>query len=287
MAGQVNTLPPIPDSLWRELNAEPDDTVYPDSDGAPLAETPIHVAQIVYLLVALQNHFATDPLVYVGANMFLFWLKGQPDKRVAPDVYLVRGIEPPHNWRSYRVWEHGLAPQVIFEITSRSTRSEDTGFKRELYEQIGVQEYFLFDPLGEYLRPALQGYRLVGERYQPLRLDDKRGLRSEQLGLWMTAREGNLRLLDPVKGRWLLAPNEEFAYRLAAEQRAEQAEAAAQEAEAAAQQAQATAQQAQDAARAAVSRAEEEAAKRAELQAEVARLRAQLGQTGETGRPQS
>ena len=79
MATPADTLPPIPDSVWRELNAEPDDTVYPDSDGAPLAETPIHVAQIVYLLVALQNHFATDPLAYVGANMFLFWLKGQAD----------------------------------------------------------------------------------------------------------------------------------------------------------------------------------------------------------------
>ena len=48
---------------------------------------------------------------------------------------------------------------MVFEITSRGTRLEDLGTKRALYAMLGVREYFLYDPLGEYLQPPLQGYR--------------------------------------------------------------------------------------------------------------------------------
>ena len=54
----------------------------------------------------------------------------------------------------------------VFEITSRVSRLEDLGIKRAVYAMLGVQEYFLYDPLGEYLRPLLQGYLLQEEEYQ-------------------------------------------------------------------------------------------------------------------------
>jgi len=31
--------------------------------------------------------------------------------------------------------------------------------------KLGVREYFIFDPLGDYLSPPLRGYRLVGDEY--------------------------------------------------------------------------------------------------------------------------
>jgi len=55
---------------------------------------------------------------------------------------------------------------VIFEITSPGTKGQDTEFKKTLYEQLGVREYWLFDPKGEWIAEQLQGYRLRGEAYE-------------------------------------------------------------------------------------------------------------------------
>lgn len=233
--------------------------VYPDSDGEPLAETTVHINQIVYLVVALQNHFASDPLVFVGANLFLYYVEGRPDRRVAPDVFVVRGV-PAHPRRTCLLWQEEHVPDVLFEITSESSRNVDTGFKRDLYERLGVQEYFLFDPLGEYLRPALQGYRLADGRYTAIEPHARGILASERLGLWLTVREGTLRLYDPARGEWLLTPGEEFASRRAAELRAQEEAAARQAAELRAQEEAAARNAAEARARA--------------LEAELARLRA-------------
>ena len=36
----------------------------------------------------------------------------------------------------------------------------DTVQKLRQYAKLGVAEYYLFDPLGEFLKPPLQGYHL-------------------------------------------------------------------------------------------------------------------------------
>jgi putative restriction endonuclease len=57
---------------------------------------------------------------------------------------------------------------TVIEVTSRDTRSDDLGRKKDCYVRLGVEEYFLHDPLREYLKPALQGFRLVAGRYEPI-----------------------------------------------------------------------------------------------------------------------
>lgn len=47
----------------------------------------------------------------------------------------------------------------MFEVRSRCTSSVDYIDKPTIYEQIGVQEYFLYDPTVEYLEPPLHGDR--------------------------------------------------------------------------------------------------------------------------------
>lgn len=85
-------------------------------------------------------------------------------------------------------------------MTSDSTRDEDLGRKRSLYEQWGVEEYFLHDPRKDYLEPALQGYRLVDSRYQKIAPEPDGSLLSRTTGLRLR-REGNrLRLIDPATG---------------------------------------------------------------------------------------
>lgn len=231
---------------------------YPETDGKPMAESDIHIEALIALRFALRTFFRERADAYVGANMFLYYEEGNPRKVVAPDVFVVLGV-PKHKRRVYKVWEEGQAPRVIFEITSESTRNEDLREKRGLYEDLGVQEYFLFDPLGEYLKPRLKGFRLEDGFYTPL---SGEVLPSAALGLEFRADGEHLRVHDPVRGIDLLYPDEQETARQVAEERAlletlraeREAERAEREAE----------------------RAEREAAARLEAEAEVARLRAEL-----------
>jgi hypothetical protein len=66
-----------------------------------------------------------------------------------------------------------------------------------MYEYWGVQEYFLFDPLNEYLKPRLQGFHLVNGTYQPINLAPDGTLYSQELGLLLDVEDRRLRLIDP------------------------------------------------------------------------------------------
>ncbi len=105
----------------------------------------------------------------------------------------------------------------MLEVTSRSTRREDTVTKRDIYAALGVREYFLFDPLGEYLRPRLQGFRLIDGSYEPMTPREHGSLLSDVLGLELHPRGEQLRLNDPESGDWLLTYAEQAARAEAAE----------------------------------------------------------------------
>lgn len=197
---------------------------YPETDGKPMAETDVHIDALIYLREALKDYFREAPQVYVAGNMLLYYEEGNPAACVAPDVFVVQGVAKRER-RIYRLWEEGQAPAVVFEITSRSTRLEDLGTKRAVYGMLGVQEYFLYDPLGEYLQPPLQGYRLQEGEYQRLLPGGEGEFTSQVLGMALRLEAGRLRVVNPVTGERLLTPAEAQAARRAAEARASQAEA--------------------------------------------------------------
>jgi Uma2 family endonuclease len=268
---------------------------YPESDGEPMGETGFHVTLIAYLLGMLRAFFQPRGDVYIGGNMFLYYEEGNPRKCVSPDLFLVFGVAPQER-RSWFVWEEGAVPAVVFEFTSRATKAEDEGTKKELYERLGVQEYFLFDPLNHYLKPPLKGYRLVAGQYAPIALEAG-GMSSEVLGLRLQPAGTMLDLFDNITGERLLPQPElvvAFKKALVAWEAAEdalqeaegalqeealarqQAEIARQEAEAARQAAEAARQQAEaERQQEALARQQAEA-ERQQAEAEVARLRAAL-----------
>jgi Uma2 family endonuclease len=115
---------------------------------------------------------------------------------------------PKDERENYLLWEEGKGPDVVVEVTSKSTRSEDTKKKFALYQDVlKVKEYILFDPLWHYLQPPLQGYRLVKGKYQ--RIDVERGkLSSRVLGLDFEADGQKLRIFDPKPDRELMTAAE-------------------------------------------------------------------------------
>lgn len=198
---------------------------YPSSDGKPMAETEEHRNLMVYAIGSLKAFFADRPDVYVSGNNFVYYREGEPKARVSPDCYVIFGAGK-HLRTSYRLWrENGLLPAVVFEFTSKKTRREDTTLKLPLYEQtLRVPEYFQFDPMGDYLKPRLQGVRLIDGRYAPLELVDNR-LHSQQLGLDFVWQGEMLRFFDPIRGEFLLTFQEQTDRAEAETARADEAEA--------------------------------------------------------------
>ena len=204
---------------------------YPDSDGEPMAEHDPQYRCITDTRFALEERYRHDDRVYVGADLLLYYAEGDPYKSVAPDLFVAFGVPKGHR-RNYLLWKEGKAPDVVFEIASAGTWQADLTWKRGLYQGLDIQEYFLFDPLAEYLDPLLQGYCLEGGVYvrlTPLPGGERGvlGLASRVLNLELWARpdggEGMpyvLRLYDPQAGIWLPTPAEEAEARRAAEARA-------------------------------------------------------------------
>lgn len=120
-------------------------------------------AQQQRLLVEPLYSSQTLPLPFIAeANVGLFYkLKGAPP--IVPDVMLSLGVQRAADYanrrdRSYFVWEFGKVPEVCIEIVSNqegdevilSQKSKQKGkslSKRDIYAQIGVSYYVVFDPL--------------------------------------------------------------------------------------------------------------------------------------------
>jgi len=189
-------------------NVEHDEIVYPSSDGQPMAETPEHLLLMVALISALRHYFKSHRDVYVIGNMFLYYEKGNPGARRAPDIMVVKGIDPKVRRRSFKTWVEGTVPAAVIELTSAETAQEDQEIKLHLYQKLGVREYIMFDPLNEYLPRQLMGYRLVGQRYKELAPDDEEALVSDELGLRLVPNGTDLVLIDCKTGQRLLVPDE-------------------------------------------------------------------------------
>lgn len=190
-----------------------DEVHYPESDGQPMAETDLHRDLMVDLIRALRRRYRDEPDVYVTGNLFLYYVKGNPRAVVAPDLFLVKGV-PKGRRRIYKLWEEGRVPSLVIELTSDSTPDEDVFKKKDIYERLGVGEYFLFDPYEDYLRPSLQGHRLADGRYLPIEPEADGSLRSLTTGLLLRRKGEMLRLVDAATGEplpWEEESEEELA----------------------------------------------------------------------------
>lgn len=200
------------------------DVIYPDSDGLPMTESDLTREYLLYSVEALDRYFQSVTNVYVSGNLFIYYEQGNPKAFVSPDVFVIFGVEKKKR-SSYKTWEEkGKVPDFILEITSRTTASEDRGIKKGLYAYLGVREYFQYDPTADYLRPALQGFRLMGENYLPIAAephDHRMIIHSETLRLNLCLEaDGAMRFYDPQTGAKLLSPREVDEARHQAEQRA-------------------------------------------------------------------
>lgn len=168
---------------------------YPEENGQPMAETDFHINIISYLRQALERFFADRTDVYVSGCIMFYYVEGAPNEVVSPDVMVCFGV-PKGERRTYQSWnENDVMPSVIFEIASRKTWSKDRTEKRELYETLGVQEYFIFNPERPKRIPALIAHRLVKDKLEKIPVNEGRVF-SQVLGLDVIDNGDSLRLYN-------------------------------------------------------------------------------------------
>jgi hypothetical protein len=129
-------------------------------DDTPLDNFQSELQQRLLVEPLCSSRVLTPPFL-AAANVGLFYkLKGDP---IVPDMLLSLGVQRAENFserrhRSYFVWEFGKVPDVCIEIVSnqegdelilcqKSQQRGKVASKKDIYAQIGVPYYVVFDPL--------------------------------------------------------------------------------------------------------------------------------------------
>ena len=218
----------------------------PEEDETPL-ESHYHILQINLLAEVIHQHLQPRTDYFCGTNMFVYYnleqaegiiefMEGKRDRAPykGPDLFVAVGVDGTKRRKSWLVWEEkDHFPELIVEITSPRTKSKDTDDNLKLYAQVfRTREYFWYDEeAGEWM-----GYRLVGDGYVPIEVNERGWRWSEVLGAWLGVSElpyrgWRYRWLRLYDGAGRLVPTEAEAERVLREQERQRAEAERQRAE--------------------------------------------------------
>lgn len=181
--------------------------IYPDEDGKIVAENEVHLDAAIQMMNFFRAYYANNDAVAINSNLFVYYEEGNPKKRLAPDFFISYGV-PKRVRMNYKVWEEGKYPDIVMEFSSTKTRKNDLGEKFAIYQDVWkVKEYFIFDPLGAWLKPRLQGFRHDGIVFQPIPANHER-LASEVLGMSLEAENYRLRLFDTATEEPMVTPEQ-------------------------------------------------------------------------------
>ena len=163
-----------------------------------MAATGFHGEQINIFYDQLSRYFEINEHIHVGIDNFIYYLEGDIEKCVAPDIYVVLGVNKFPLRRSFYArcssshpssdtWEEGAVPAAVFEFLSDSTANQDRTEKVRLYLiEMEVEEYFIHQP--ELEKPSeFRGWRRsTSEGFAEIAPDEAGGLFSESLNLWFS-----------------------------------------------------------------------------------------------------
>ncbi|MCS6919083.1 MAG: Uma2 family endonuclease [Fimbriimonadales bacterium] len=254
----------------------------PYEDDIPMEDL-IHLYQVHLLLELAKNWGLNRSDYFAGGNMFVYYSLQQAADIVlnrdtacrGPDFFMATGVDGAKFRRRWVVWEEdGKYPDLIIEVLSASTASNDKGRKLETYRDVfRTQEYFLYDPdTGEFI-----GLEWVDGQYQEKPKDERGWCWSAVLDGWVGV------LYSSFWGRsfnYLRFFYPDGTPVPTDEERAEQAARLADEERRQREQAQREAEAAQRQAEQAQREAEAERLQREQAQAELERLKAKLRELG-------
>jgi Uma2 family endonuclease len=169
--------------------------------------------------------YRNDPTTAVFSDLKILWgIEGlaQP----APDVVVIPNVKDLAKPRpTFDVELEGTRPRFILEVVSPRYRQPDRESKVAIYEQAGVEEYFIIDSwlAGERVAYEIVGYHLRGEIYTEIPPNEQGWVFSTVNEVWIG--------VSPERDRFFVVDPRTDREILPAEKRAS-AEAARAEAEA-------------------------------------------------------
>ena len=164
------------------------------------------ISRIAHLLL---ERYEDRPDVFISGGVFVSYDINNGNRRVGPDLLIAFDVNSAgirEGLPNYWIWEVGKAPDFVLEVASPSTAQHDLGWKRELYQRLGIQEYWRFDPTGgDLYGRALVGERLVNGEYEEYPVepgpDGSERSYSELLGVMFCRNSGGeYDALDPATG---------------------------------------------------------------------------------------
>ena len=188
-------LKPLPPELWPSI-----DHIVTE-DGAPV-DNVFSEKQMRLLTESLHASWQTERPFVAFANVGLFYGVNLPP--IVPDVLLSIGVRLPENLfpklnRSYFVWAYGKPPEVAIEIVSNREGKEGTE-KMDIYANVRVSNYFIFDPEHHLSEETLRGFQLNGSQYT-LMADPTATM--NMVGLGLTLWNGRYEDTDGLWLRWV------------------------------------------------------------------------------------
>ncbi len=181
--------------------------LFPESHEDDMGESTIHYDLISDFIKMLKLFFTGRTDIFIAANLNFYYDEDDPKKYYVPDVMVAFGVSN-NNRKVYKLWEEKLCPQVIFEVSSETTWKKDISDKVEVYEKLGVEEYYLLDPENLYLPLPLMAYRRDETGRLRLVMTDNERILSPLLQLEIVWTEGRFRLFDPENQEFLLTTEE-------------------------------------------------------------------------------
>ena len=157
-------------------------------------------------------HYPQHPDILIGSEIPIYYGERDPVTRrfphIRPDILIALNVDAVAIRRrvGYDPIQNGKPPDVVVEIASPSTYRNDIGRKRDIYQMLGVPEYWRFDPTGgEMFGQAVIGELLVTGQYERLPLvqydDGAVGSTSPMLNLNFRYQGNELFTIhDPVTG---------------------------------------------------------------------------------------
>ena len=174
---------------------------YPCEDDEPMAATGFHADQISSFSEQLLRYFAINPHIYIGIDNFIYYREDDITKFVAPDIYVVLGVDKYPQRRSFYTWSEGAVPTTIFEFLSDATANQDRHEKSPtLSDRDGCSR--VLHPSTDMERPIeFRGWRQnAAGNIVEIVPDAQGGLFSEALNLyfrWEDQLHSHVRLLRP------------------------------------------------------------------------------------------
>jgi len=167
------------------LGWDPD--VYPVSDGE-MGEGSVHraVTDLVRALIA-QWLSSRGERAFVGSNQFIYWRGKSRKEQIAPDVYVLPGVEPESRIDHWDT-RTGVAPSFVLEVVSKDIPKDYVRAPLR-YSEVGVSELVLFDPDAQLStkRALWHVYRHRGGRFVLSERTARDRVRSTVLGCYLRA----------------------------------------------------------------------------------------------------